>query len=177
MAWTAPRTWVTGELVTAAMGNAHWRDNLVALQTAAKELWTPVNQTSVAAITSPFGTYSAAALIAANDMATCTFKVPADFLAIVEAKVVVRPVGTDAAANWDIYVSYAAIGQAYGTHTANNTATTYNVTADQFYGVDISALLANLAGGDIVGVGFVLMDNADDVSVLGTYLKYTVTTV
>lgn len=28
MAWTAPRTWATGEIVTAVMGNAHWRDNL-----------------------------------------------------------------------------------------------------------------------------------------------------
>ena len=27
MAWTTPRTWVTGELVTAAIGNVHWRDN------------------------------------------------------------------------------------------------------------------------------------------------------
>ena len=32
MAWTAPRTWVVGEVVTAALGNVHWRDNL--LQTA-----------------------------------------------------------------------------------------------------------------------------------------------
>ena len=29
MAWTAPRTWVAGELVTAALGNTHWRDNLL----------------------------------------------------------------------------------------------------------------------------------------------------
>ena len=28
MAWTTPRTWVTGEVVTAALGNTHWRDNL-----------------------------------------------------------------------------------------------------------------------------------------------------
>lgn len=28
MAWTTPRTWVTGEIVTAAIGNTHWRDNL-----------------------------------------------------------------------------------------------------------------------------------------------------
>ncbi len=27
MAWTAPRTWTTGELVTAAIMNAHIRDN------------------------------------------------------------------------------------------------------------------------------------------------------
>ncbi len=28
MAWTAPRTWVSGEIVTASLGNTHWRDNL-----------------------------------------------------------------------------------------------------------------------------------------------------
>jgi len=31
MAWTAPRTWVTGEVVTAAMMNTHVRDNLLAI--------------------------------------------------------------------------------------------------------------------------------------------------
>lgn len=31
MAWTAPRTWVTGELVTASMGNQQWRDNMIVL--------------------------------------------------------------------------------------------------------------------------------------------------
>ena len=33
MAWTAPRTWVVGEIVTAALGNVHWRDNLLAINT------------------------------------------------------------------------------------------------------------------------------------------------
>jgi hypothetical protein len=33
MAWTTPRTWVAGELVTAALLNAHLRDNLNALTT------------------------------------------------------------------------------------------------------------------------------------------------
>ena len=28
MAWTAARTWIAGELVTASIGNVHWRDNL-----------------------------------------------------------------------------------------------------------------------------------------------------
>ncbi len=31
MAWTAPRTWVTGETVTAALLNTHIRDNLLVL--------------------------------------------------------------------------------------------------------------------------------------------------
>ncbi len=31
MAWTAPRTWVTGETVTAALMNTHIKDNLLAI--------------------------------------------------------------------------------------------------------------------------------------------------
>ncbi len=31
MAWTAPRTWVTGEQVTAALMNTHVKDNLLAI--------------------------------------------------------------------------------------------------------------------------------------------------
>ena len=31
MAWTVPRTWVTGEQVTAALMNTHVRDNLLAI--------------------------------------------------------------------------------------------------------------------------------------------------
>lgn len=38
MAWTAPRTWVTGELVTATLLNAHLRDNL--LETAPAKVTT-----------------------------------------------------------------------------------------------------------------------------------------
>lgn len=32
--WTDPRTWVAGEIVTAAIGNIHWRDNLRVLSEA-----------------------------------------------------------------------------------------------------------------------------------------------
>ncbi len=38
MAWTAPRTWVTGETVTAALMNAHIKDNL--LETSAATVTT-----------------------------------------------------------------------------------------------------------------------------------------
>jgi hypothetical protein len=36
MAWTSPRTWSTGELVTASIMNTHVRDNLNALKTPPK---------------------------------------------------------------------------------------------------------------------------------------------
>ena len=38
MAWTSPRTWVAGELVTAALMNAHVRDNLIALKDPPSEV-------------------------------------------------------------------------------------------------------------------------------------------
>ena len=38
MAWTAPRTWTTGELVTAALLNTHVRDNLNVLNPTALTL-------------------------------------------------------------------------------------------------------------------------------------------
>lgn len=40
MGWTNPRTWVSGETVTAAIMNTHVRDNLAALSTWQTD-WTP----------------------------------------------------------------------------------------------------------------------------------------
>lgn len=39
MAWTTPRTWAAGELVTAALMNTHVKDNLDFLAAAPHELW------------------------------------------------------------------------------------------------------------------------------------------
>lgn len=39
MAWTTPRTWVTGELVTAALLNTHLRDNLAAITESDSTEW------------------------------------------------------------------------------------------------------------------------------------------
>lgn len=41
MAWSSPRTWVAGEVVTAAIGNTHWRDNFRAIGDA----WTAYTPT------------------------------------------------------------------------------------------------------------------------------------
>jgi hypothetical protein len=45
MAWTTPRTWVTGELVTAALLNAHIKDNLNAAFPVAVDAWTSYTPT------------------------------------------------------------------------------------------------------------------------------------
>jgi hypothetical protein len=48
MAWTAPRTWIAGELVTASIGNAHWRDNLLALRASPDQHCDVYNSTTQA---------------------------------------------------------------------------------------------------------------------------------
>lgn len=53
MAWTAPRTWVAGEIVTAAIGNQHWRDNL-------KEVWREVDYAQITTATTNVTATSAA---------------------------------------------------------------------------------------------------------------------
>ena len=51
MAWTAPRTWVTGETVTAALLNTHVRDNL--LQAAAAKMTTQGDLIAASAANAP----------------------------------------------------------------------------------------------------------------------------
>lgn len=46
MAWTTPRTWVVGELVTAALLNTHLRDNLDALPRASDTAAVDTSQTT-----------------------------------------------------------------------------------------------------------------------------------
>lgn len=49
MAWTSPRTWVSGEVVTAALLNVHLRDNLKAIG----DPWTSYTPTWTATTTNP----------------------------------------------------------------------------------------------------------------------------
>jgi hypothetical protein len=49
MAWTTPRTWVSGEVVTAALLNTHLRDNLNAIA----NLWTTYTPTWGSSGTAP----------------------------------------------------------------------------------------------------------------------------
>lgn len=51
MAWTSPRTWVTGETVTAALLNTHLRDNLNAIGDPGA--WTAYTPTWTASTTNP----------------------------------------------------------------------------------------------------------------------------
>ena len=45
MAWTSPRSWIAGEVVTAALLNSHLRDNLLAIGAGAANAWTAYTPT------------------------------------------------------------------------------------------------------------------------------------
>jgi len=45
MAWTSPRSWISGEVVTAALLNTHLRDNLLAIGAGAANAWTAYTPT------------------------------------------------------------------------------------------------------------------------------------
>jgi len=170
MAWTAPRTWNVGELVTKAIMDVFVRDNQLYLKQ--RELWVPVTYGSNGIGTSLLGSQWGASLTGAADVGGMEFRCPFDFLAIITAKIVVMPRVTDAAANWDIRAYYGAEGEQGDTHDESDNATTYNVTQNELYGVDASGILTALAAGDVVALHLTLSDAADDVHVVGFYLIY-----
>ncbi len=175
--WTAGVDRPTGTLMTAAIVNSYLGTNGSLNYLKQKELWVPCTVANLTGGTVPsplegIGGMPGAKLIVADDEAAIGFKCPYDFVAIISAFVVVNPRASQASANWDVYTSYGTIGQAYTTHSANDTTTTYNVTLSQLYGVNIASLLSSLAAEDIVGIRFVLSDSAHDVTVLGFYMKY-----
>ncbi len=177
--WATPADFTTGHKVTAAEWNAELGENGNMAYLKIKEIWVPVTSfdpngggTAAPPNMIVFTTFPVGALTALNAYAEMVFKCPPDFLAIIEAKIVVIVGASQASANWDIYATFGAIGESYNANTANNTATTYNVTANKIYGVDASGILASMAAGDFVGLKILESTTGHDCSVLGFYLKY-----
>ena len=188
MAFVAYRTWVAGETVNEDHMNEQIRDNgnyLKTLLDAAvadivlekvKKMWFPCSASLYNGLT----VFNSAliegwAAIALNDWVSCSFRIPDDFVSLVEAKLVTYPTTTDAALNWDISSQYAGNGQALTTHTESNTATTYNGTTDQRLDVDVSGILTGIAAGDAGWVKILLATAEDDFACRGLYIEYNST--
>lgn len=107
-----------------------------------------------------------------NDIGVVNFSIPLDFQTLTSAVLIVNPGATQAAADWDIKAAYAAVGEAPGIHTEEDAVSTYNVTQNVEFEVDISGILTNLAPGDRGGVSLKQMDAAHHAFVSGMRLKY-----
>lgn len=140
--------------------------------TGLKEFFIPVTSCSAGTLGGK-DAYGAAVLENFLDAAHINFRVPPDFSSLVSAAVVVLPVVTTGAANWDTWSNYAQTGEAYQAHNQSDIATTYNVTSGYLFEVNVAGLLTSLAANDNVGIRLLLGDATHDVNVLGLNFKYS----
>jgi hypothetical protein len=137
-----------------------------------KEFYVPCTTVSDVGILSYYGSHPVAQLTIATDSAFISFRIPHDYNSIVVASIVVIPKFTTAGANWDIYSNYAQVGESYQAHNESDAATTYNVTNNQIFEVNIAGILTSLTANDIVGIKITQSNSSHDVNVLGVRFKY-----
>ena len=174
MAWTVPSDRSVGELITATIwnqnlglaGNSKYLKDAVDGKQA-KVLWVPVSAGSYT-LSQNFG-----GECFDGDDAYMHLWIPSDFTAVTTAGIVVRPLATQGSANWDITSYFAAIGEAYNTHSLSDAASTYNVTDDQMFEVDVSSILTNLAADDFLIVGLTVSTAGHNVAVRGLRITYS----
>lgn len=101
------------------------------------------------------------------------FRVPYDFTSITSAEAIIIPDQTNATTNIDINSDYGAIGEAYNNHSESDTASTYNLTQNQIYALDVSGILTGIAAGDYVGIRITAGAGGDTHNFIGFRLRYT----
>ena len=103
------------------------------------------------------------------------FRTPSNYVSLVSLKLV-GIVSSGAAGdgkNIDIQSDYAAIGEPPTTHSESDSTSTYNgLTANQWYGLDISGLFDSLAAGDNGGIYVKHNAIGGDIDYIGVILKY-----
>ena len=134
--------------------------------TATKELWS-----SVGAPNTTIGDFISHNVYNGT-IAYISFKVPHDFTTITSAEIILVATTSNATANYDVASDYGAIGEAYNTHSEADAATTYNVTLNQLYALDISGILTAIAADDYVGISLTNNIVAEACYVIGLRLKY-----
>jgi len=168
MAWTAPRTWVVGELVTAAIMNTHIRDNFSYL----KDLGTySIFYPALMFYDSSVPAFHTIEDVGAtcndtNDFTTVLFKVPGNFISVTSALIWSRATDTNATTSIKISAWYAQSGQAYATHTETDTRN-YNLTNTIVFSMDATVSLTALAVGDMGGISVYNMEG-----VTGQFIVY-----
>ena len=156
MAWTTPRTWVTGELVTAALMNTHLKDNLNAIVPVGPDGWTSytptLTQSATVTKTVTYAKYmKVGRLVTVNLQLACTSSGTA-----ANAVVVGLPLAAAATASgvWGTGVVFdASANLNYGGIAAPQSTTTFALlptSADSNNYLGAAVFTAALASGDIV---------------------------
>ncbi len=175
MSWSAPATWTSGHIVTAAELNQELRDNLNALNTQIRTVWVPVtayyspnNPAPMLRIYRPLARLYTAAGV---DLAAMSWLVPTEFSSLVSAAFIVQSGITNAAADWDCFVERISLSGNTETSTSD-VASTYNVVSGYVYAIDQTALFASIAAGEVIGARVWVGTTAHSVDVLGLKIRY-----
>lgn len=132
-----------------------------------KELWVGVVNS-----TAGLGYWAFAGVVAGGAAGRVSFKVPHDFNTLLSAEMLVFPIDTHAAADWDIITQYCAVGQVFNANTEQDVASTYNVTQNILFSVDISGELTGIAADDYVGAGLLNNNAAHRFYLIGLRFRY-----
>lgn len=142
--------------------------------------WMSANSQAAFGCSAAIGDYGSSFALGTTDTAYCTFRVPHDYTSITTAVIVLITDFTDAAAAFDIQSDFAAAGEDKDTHGIADNASTYNVTNDRIFELDISGILDDagsniIAANDYVGIKLTNSEPPEDehrVSLLGIYFRY-----
>ena len=97
---------------------------------------------------------------------------PSDFTSLTEAVVIIIPRDTLATADYRIDVIGGAAGESWLEHSANDSATTYNVTSGTLFEIDVSEQMTALTANDYFGVKIQQSQANHKLDIVGLRLKY-----
>jgi hypothetical protein len=102
------------------------------------------------------------------------FEIPKGISLLVKAYLIVIPTATQAAANWDLFSDYAAVGELYNNHSEQDIASTYNVVLNTNFEIELigKGFFASALGGDRGGIRLLVSTAGHDVDVVGLRLEY-----
>jgi hypothetical protein len=196
MAWTAPATWIVGQVVTAAeLNELSGNLNYVKARLGGNQwLWLPVTTNYL--ILGGIGWHTPWGVINDDSGGSDTWirypvgyseyrvsgdyqdsfmcgVMPPNFGALTQAIVVYLPPNTAINQTHLVSVEYAAPGEAYNTHTDNHTFT-LSTTSLQFGAMDISSYVGSLAANDVLGVKVIgIGGSIYRLGILGTFLAWS----
>ena len=159
MAWTTPRTWTDGELLTKAIMDPHVRDNLNFLRNITKSMFVFAGYASGAGVvlhdTGGAGGQAASRLVdAAENALQFNVALPAEFQSITKAAIVGAALGTGNIRRIISSVARAE-GEDYSLGGGSGVSTSKSVTANLVFEDDVdAALIAVWAAGDYVSVEY-----------------------
>jgi len=136
-----------------------------------QEFWVPMNVSISGATFIVANFYPICRENGSGQVCATSFFMPADYSSLTSAVIVIIPDGSGSSENIDIGVSYGATGQNRLTHSGSDIASTYNITQNVFFEIDISGILASLSAGDHVGV-IISHNGGVGIYVLGVRIKY-----